>query len=682
MCKKMCFISAAFLFVLFTNGNAQLSFDRHVACPITTVNVISSVDLDSDSDMDIIGGSGTDSYKVFWLENLLSGNFVFHVIDGVANGVTNGQSIYASDLNNDGFIDVIAALTKPSGPVSDNEVAWYENDGHQGFTKHRIYSWGQPDYVFGTDLDDDGDNDVLATFWGIPENGQLVWFENDGNGNFANHIVAYDYRMGRSVIAADFDGDGDKDIVSTQAYRYARMDWWENDGNENFTYQFIDYGIDCVKFETHDFNDDGILDLLYTSVSSSRPEITWLSWQGHNPIKHIVESTRAYGSSAADLDDDGDLEILANIYDTNMSCYYVKTVSGYTKYVLDGNNGKALSITTADFDNDGDADAAIASLNAGKIYWYENLLNHPPIANADDDQTVEATSSSGAEVTLDGSGSHDPDGDLLTYTWRENSTIIAGPTNSPTAAVTLALGSHTIELTVADEKGAVDTDEVVMDVVDTTPPTLSVSVEPNMLWPPNHKMIAIHATVTVSDFVDPNATFVLTSIVSNEPDNGLGDGDKPNDIQEAEYGTPDLDFKLRAERSGKGNGRIYTVTYTATDASGNSSSTTATVTVPHDMGQPDAAPANFDLFDNHPNPFNQETQIRFQLPVASYTVLKIFNTLGQEIRTILDQQCEAGYHSVRWDGRDNNGNLVVSGTYLYQIKAGDFVAIKKLVVLK
>ncbi len=324
----------------------------------------------------------------------------------------------------------------------------------------------------------------------------------------------------------------------------------------------------------------------------------------------------------------------------------------------------------------------LGSGEGGTFIGALGLPNEAPVADAGTDQTIEATSPSGAEVNLDGSDSHDPDGDPLTHTWRENSTIIAGPTSSPTSQVTLALGSHTIELTVDDGKGGTDDDEVLINIVDTTPPSLTVALNPNVLWPPNHKMVAIHATVTISDAVDPNPTFVLTSIESNEPDNSLGDGDKPNDIQEADCGTPDLDFKLRAERSGKGDGRIYTVTYRATDASGNETSTSATVTVPHDMGQLGSAPTNYDLFANRPNPFNQETEISFQLPAAEHTVLKIFNTLGQEIRTIVDQPHEAGHHSVRWDGRDNNGNLVVSGTYFYQIKAGDFVATKKLVVLK
>jgi len=73
---------------------------------------------------------------------------------------------------------------------------------------------------------------------------------------------------------------------------------------------------------------------------------------------------------------------------------------------------------------------------------------------------------------------------------------------------------------------------------------------------------------------------VLTSITSNEPDNGLGDGDTANDIQGAAFGTADFSFLLRSERSGAGTGRIYTVTYTVTDGSGNTASDSATVTIP------------------------------------------------------------------------------------------------------
>ncbi len=690
MFKKPFLLGVAFLFALFANGNAQIPFSRHIAGDnIPYVHITFPVDLDRDGDVDIIGGSGLDTHKVFWLENLGSGNFTFHQVDAMANGVSN-SGVYACDLNGDGHIDIIASLTKPAGPVSDNEVAWYENDGHQGFTKHRIYSFGQPDYVFATDLDDDGDNDVFATFWGIPDMGRAVWFENDGFGNFTPHIIVDNYRMGRSIIAADFDGDGDKDVVTIAAYLNARMEWWKNDGSENFTHHFIESGIDCIELETHDFNDDGIPDLLYTSVSYSNPQIAWLTWQGSNPTKHLIEPVRAYGSCAADLDHDGDLDIIANHHGYNQSYYYLKTPGAYSKYLLDANNGGGTFLSAADFDNDGDADLALPGHNAGKIYWYENLLNRPPVANAGPDQIVEATSPAGADVTLDGSGSSDPDNDPLTYTWRENGSVIA---TDQTSEITLALGIHTIVLTVNDGKGGTDTDEVIVNVVDTTPPTITVALNPNALWPPNHKLVDIHATVTVSDVADTHPTFVLSSIVSNEPDNGLGDGDKPNDIQEAALGTPDVDFKLRAERSGKGDGRIYTVTYTASDVSGNSANASATVTVPHDMGkatafaEETAIPEDFVLLQNLPNPlrvsvFNPETEIRFALPEASHVVLAIYDVTGRKIRTLMDEQFSAGHYRVRWDGKDNYGKLVASGVYLYQLHAGNFSQVRKMSLLR
>ena len=117
--------------------------------------------------------------------------------------------------------------------------------------------------------------------------------------------------------------------------------------------------------------------------------------------------------------------------------------------------------------------------------------------------------------------------------------------------------------------------------VDTMAPTVNVTVSPNSLWPANHKYNTIKATINVSDNLDPNPTVALVSVTSNEPDNGTGDGDTANDIVIVDNFT----FQLRAERSGSGNGRIYTITYQVTDWAGNSTVETATVTVPHDKGK-------------------------------------------------------------------------------------------------
>lgn len=120
-------------------------------------------------------------------------------------------------------------------------------------------------------------------------------------------------------------------------------------------------------------------------------------------------------------------------------------------------------------------------------------------------------------------------------------------------------------------------------VGDVTPPTLSVELDPTVLWPPNHKLVEVSATITVTDDIDPAPTVRLAGILSNEEDDAIGDGNTTDDIQGAELDTDDRSFLLRAERSGLGSGREYTVVYEASDAAGNTSQASAVVTVPHDQ---------------------------------------------------------------------------------------------------
>lgn len=118
--------------------------------------------------------------------------------------------------------------------------------------------------------------------------------------------------------------------------------------------------------------------------------------------------------------------------------------------------------------------------------------------------------------------------------------------------------------------------------IDKTPPAMTCSVNPGELWPPNHNLVPVNVSVQVSDLLSGPDGFTLVSVISNEPDNGLGDGDTSGDIQGFEAGTPDTNGQLRAERSGAGSGRVYTLNYTGMDLAGNVAACSATVTTPHD----------------------------------------------------------------------------------------------------
>ena len=193
---------------------------------------------------------------------------------------------------------------------------------------------------------------------------------------------------------------------------------------------------------------------------------------------------------------------------------------------------------------------------------------------------VSAEANCQATVTLDGLDSSDLDGDTLTYTWKEGATTLATTTDPvKTATVTLGLGMHTITLTVDDGNGGMDSDTVDLTVQDTTSPNIGTATGcPSSLWPPNHKMMPVTVTASASDICDAAPTCEIISVSSNEPVNGLGDGDA------APYWviTGNLTVNLRAEQAGTGSGRVYTITVECADASGNSSTKTVDVTVPHD----------------------------------------------------------------------------------------------------
>ncbi|MBT6625382.1 MAG: T9SS type A sorting domain-containing protein, partial [Gemmatimonadetes bacterium] len=93
-------------------------------------------------------------------------------------------------------------------------------------------------------------------------------------------------------------------------------------------------------------------------------------------------------------------------------------------------------------------------------------------------------------------------------------------------------------------------------------------------------------------------------------------------------------------------------------------------------------PAEFALSQNHPNPFNPETMIHFDLPTPGETELSLFNLMGQRVATLVSGSRDAGSYMLRWDGRDDTGRELASGVYLFRLIAGDQIETRKLTLLR
>ncbi|UCE18899.1 MAG: T9SS type A sorting domain-containing protein [Gemmatimonadota bacterium] len=98
--------------------------------------------------------------------------------------------------------------------------------------------------------------------------------------------------------------------------------------------------------------------------------------------------------------------------------------------------------------------------------------------------------------------------------------------------------------------------------------------------------------------------------------------------------------------------------------------------------QMNPVPFEYELSQNFPNPFNTSTAIHYGLLIPARVTLTIHNILGEEVKTLIDREREAGYYTVTWDARDDAGRELSSGIYFYRLKAGQFTATKRMVLLK
>jgi uncharacterized lipoprotein YddW (UPF0748 family) len=318
------------------------------------------------------------------------------------------------------------------------------------------------------------------------------------------------------------------------------------------------------------------------------------------------------------------------------------------------------------------------NVEAGKTYYYtvtaaDRLHNESAASNTVANLPPAITCPGDQRITLDAACSVAlPDFRLLAQVSAYSEVTL---TQHPAPRTMLTRPSdYIVTLTATDRGGNSDACSFIVTTLDITPPVIStVTVNTPVLFPPNHKMRDIRLTYTATDNCTPVTTKL--SVSSNEPVYAPGDGNTGPDWEVVD----DHRVKLRAERSGTGEGRVYTITVTATDAYSNSSTKTVTVSVPHqnapvttttrvaETGEKAAAGLSISAL---PNP----TTERFTLVMQSVSDLPLTIRVLDNTGRVLETR-----KGVAANGTITFGSRYRPGLYYVEVAQGDDLQILKLV---
>ncbi|MDC7998398.1 T9SS type A sorting domain-containing protein [Gilvibacter sediminis] len=320
-------ISGDFNIAWYENEDGLGAFGAPIVVDVSLQEsyALTAADLDGDGDIDILATS-LSLDRLVWYENLDGlGNYSNDKI--ISSSANNPLSVIAVDLDSDNDIDVI------TGSTGDGILAWHENDGAGNFGGAQVISsisngWN----VQAGDLDDDGDYDIVASASGSTI---IFWFENlDGLGNFGSENPVASVTEPASttnLFLVDLDGDLDLDIIANPAFP-RRLVWYENDGSGNFGPEQI-IALDLIgAFHLHaaDLDNDGDNDVLYTSTPSAVENTSEVGWcenldglGNFGPKQNIINTlTFATGVHAGDVDDDGDMDVLSASQNDNTIAWY------------------------------------------------------------------------------------------------------------------------------------------------------------------------------------------------------------------------------------------------------------------------------------------------------------------------------------------------------------------------
>jgi len=756
--------------IIWWENDGSQSFIEHIIDnDFSGASSVYATDIDGDGNIDILGAArGSD--EITWWQNDGEENFTEHTVDDDFDGA---YDVYAADLDGDGDMDILGAAQNA------NDIVWWENNGSQGFIRNNItlpyYQLDGARSVYATDVDGDGDLDVLgaAGDFGIdgPENGSITWWENTGN----NPPV---------VTSTLPDVTIDEDTFSAIIVPVLEEHFTDTDEEDilSYTASALEVGLDSLSINTGLIvypteNFAGYIDIMVIAsdtYGASVADTMMLTIENINdapvviePLPDVTIDEDDFGAVIIpalevyfnDVDEDDILSFTGSALGEGLDSIIISTDEGFAA-MANYHGSRIMTIKRSEMKNrqdgrvlsplqnnkDGSARQDILSFrkDTEMVNTHQNSSNSRTDSTAlivyptenfvgDIDIMIVASDLSGMSVadtlmlTIENIGDApfvenamadievDEDSEPITLNINDvfdDVDIAVGDSLTITAVsladtlVTVEYDSNSVPSLVFAENGYGETDIIVTaeDLFGLTAnDTVHVTVLPVNDAPTGFGLLipfdSTELVITPNDISQELMLLVTWESSSDiEGDdlsyefilyNGVYGLDTPVLIDTVLSDTVlHIPYVYIAELIGISGQTSISADWVVFTTDGMDTTISNDIwNILFDASDVlsidgEVVPDKFALYQNYPNPFNPLTQIRYDLPEDAMVNITIYDIMGRSIRSLVKSRQTAGYRLVRWDATNDKGESVSAGMYFYTIQAEDFRQAKKMILLK